>query len=215
VDPGAAEHVSRIARSQPAPGRELFLKLLGAAHIWMESSKPGAYEQWGLDDETAKRANPRLVITHVSGYGQSGDPDYLGRASYDMIGQAFGGLMYQTGFPDPLPPARAAPWTADYITALFALWSSLAAYIYAERTGRGQSIDVSQFECIHHTLGGTMIEYFSKGAIRERSGNKATAFQPYDTFQARDGWVALAAVGQVVFERVLPVIGLDPEDPKW
>jgi L-carnitine CoA-transferase len=131
--------------SQP-PGRELFLKLLEGAHIWMESSKPGTYEQWGLGDETAKRVNPRLVITHVSGYGQSGDPDYLGRASYDMIGQAFGGLMYQTGFPDPLPPARAAPWTADYITALFALWSSLAAYVYAQKTGRGQSIDVSQFK---------------------------------------------------------------------
>jgi len=199
--------------AEPA-GRELFLRLLAATDIWMQSSKPGTYEEWGLDDQTVLGVNPRLVIAHVSGYGQSGDPEYLGRASYDMIGQAFGGLMYQTGFPDPLPPTRAAPWTADYITALFALWSSLAAYIYAQRTGRGQSIDVSQFECIHHTLGGTMIEYFANGAVRERSGNKATAFQPYDTFQASDGWVVLAAVGGV-FDRVLPVIGLDPADPKW
>ncbi|MGD9765016.1 MAG: CaiB/BaiF CoA transferase family protein [Candidatus Binatia bacterium] len=195
-------------------GRDIFFELIRASDVWMESSKPGTYAKWGLDDATVLRANPRLVITHVSGYGQSGDADYLGRASYDMIGQAFGGLMYQTGFPDPDPPTRAAPWTADYITALFVLWSTLAAYIYAQRTGKGQAIDVSQFECVHHTLGGTMVEYFMRGEVRERSGNRATGFQPYDTFRASDGWVVLGAVG-AVFDRVLPVIGLDPADPKW
>lgn len=197
-----------------AEGRDLFLALVRDSDIWMESSKPGTYAKWGLDDAAVLRANPRLVVAHVSGYGQRGDPAYLGRASYDMIGQAFGGMMYQTGSPDPEPPTRAAPWTADYITALTVLWSALAAYIYAQRTGRGQSIDVSQFESVHHTLGGTMVEYFARGAVRERSGNRATAFQPYDTFRAADGWVVLAAIGSV-FDRVLPVIGLDPSDPKW
>ncbi len=197
-----------------AEGRELFLALVREHDIWMESSKPGTYAKWGLDDASVLEVNPRLVISHVSGYGQSGDPAYLGRASYDMIGQAFGGMMYQTGFPDPEPPTRAAPWTADYVTALTALWSALAAYIYAQRSGRGQSIDVSQFEAVHHTLGGTMIEYFARRAVRERSGNRATAFQPYDTFRAADGWVVLGALGHV-FDRVLPVIGLDPAEPKW
>jgi crotonobetainyl-CoA:carnitine CoA-transferase CaiB-like acyl-CoA transferase len=195
-------------------GRELFLELAAVSDIWMESSKPGTYSEWGLTDEALLAVNPRLVIAHVSGYGQTGDPGYLGRASYDMIGQAFGGLMYQTGFPDPEPPTRAAPWTADYITALSVLWACLAGYIHATKTGRGQSIDLPQFECVHHTLGGTMVEYFAKGAVRERSGNRATAFQPYDAFRASDGWVVLAAVG-TVFDRVLPAIGLDASDPKW
>lgn len=199
--------------SQPE-GRELFLRLAAVSDIWMESSKPGTYAAWDLGDDVVLRANPKLVITHVSGYGQDGHPNYLGRASYDMIGQAFGGLMYQTGFPDPMPPTRAAPWTADYVTALFCLWSSLAGYISAQRTGVGQSIDVAQFECIHHVLAGTMVEYFREGFVRERSGNRATAFQPYDSFQASDGWVVIAALGNV-FERVLGVIGLDPSDDKW
>src|ERR1051325_9732829 len=150
-------------------GRELFLRLVRVADIWMESSKPGAYTKWGLGDDAVLAENPRLVIAHVSGYGQTGHPEYLGRASYDMIGQAFGGLMYQTGFPDPDPPTRAAPWTADYITSLFTLASSLAAYVHAQNTGRGQSIDVSQFECIHHLLSGTMVEYFANGFVRERT----------------------------------------------
>ena len=98
--------------SQPG-GKEIFLSLAARADIWMESSKPGAYERWGLDDATVLRHNPKLVICHVSGYGQTGDPSYLGRPSYDMIGQAFGGSMYQTGFPDPEPPVRAAPWVGD------------------------------------------------------------------------------------------------------
>lgn len=196
-------------------GRELFLKLVRACDIWMESSKPGTYAKWGLTDEVVLQTNPKIVIAHVSGYGQTGHPDYLGRASYDMIGQAFGGLMYQTGFPDPDPPVRANPWTADYITALFCLWSSLAGYIYAQRTGKGQAIDVSQFESIHHLLSGTMVEYFSSGFIRTRSGNKATAFQPYDAFQAKDGWVVVGAVGLPVFSRVCRVLGLDPGEEKW
>src|SRR5215469_860658 len=100
-------------------GREIFLKLAARSDIWMESSKPGTYPKWELDDDTVWKVNPKLVITHVSGFGQDGDPDYVARASYDVVGQAAGGMMYQTGFPDPTPPTRAAPWTGDYITAFF------------------------------------------------------------------------------------------------
>ena len=81
-------------------GRDILLKLLQRAEIWMESSKPGTYAKWGLDDETVLKANPSLVITHVSGYGQTGDPDYVGRTSYDMIGQAFGGRIVRA--PQPI-----------------------------------------------------------------------------------------------------------------
>ena len=196
-------------------GREIFLKLVQVCDIWMESSKPGSYAKWNLTDDVVLQRNPKIVIAHVSGYGQSGYPEYLGRASYDMIGQAFGGLMHQTGFPDPEPPVRANPWTADYITALFCLWSSLAGYISAQRTGKGQVIDISQFESIHHLLSGTMVEYFADGFVRQRSGNKATAFQPYDAFQASDGWVVIGAVGYAVFSRVCSVLGLDPSEEKW
>ena len=195
-------------------GREVFLKLVERADIWMESSKPGTCKRWNLDDATIWKVNPKLVITHVSGFGQSGDPDYVHRASYDVVGQAVGGMMYQTGFPDPSPPTRAAPWTGDYLTALFTMWSSLAGLTYARSTGKGQSIDVAQYEAVHKTMGGTMIEYFQNGIVRERSGNRAQGFQPLDSFQARDGWVVMGAIGEV-YGRLLRVIGLDPADPKW
>lgn len=194
--------------------RELFLKLLARADIWMESSKPGTYARWGLDDATVLKLNPKLVIVHVSGYGQTGDPGYTSRASYDIVAQAFGGMMYQTGFPDPDPPVRAAPWTGDYITALFTLWSALAGLTYARSTGHGQSIDLAQYEAVHKTLGGTMVEFFQQGVVRERSGNRAQGFQPLDTFAARDGWVVVGALS-AVYDRLLGVIGLDPAEAKW
>ena len=192
----------------------MFLRLLGQADIWMESSIPGTYTEWGLDDNTVLATNPRLVIAHVSGYGQDGHPDYLTRASYDFIGQGFGGLMNLTGFPDPATPSRAAPWTGDYITALFCIWSSLAGYISAQRTGQGQVIDIAQYEAIHRVLAGTMVAYYELGLNRERSGNAAGIFQPYDTYQASDGWVNIAALGGP-FTRLCRVLGLDPTEEKW
>ena len=195
-------------------GKELFLEMIPKVDIWMESSIPGTYNEWGLGDETVLKANPKLVVTHVSGYGQHGHPDYLNRASYDFIGQAFGGLMNLTGFPDPDPPVRAAPWTGDFITALFCLWSSLAAFINVQRTGRGQVIDLAQYEAVHQILSGTMVAYNELGLNRERSGNAAGLIQPYDSFQASDGWVVIAAVG-TIFDRVCRVLDLDPADPKW
>ena len=118
-------------------GHELFLKLIARADIWMESSKPGTYRKWDLDDAAIWKVNPKLVITHVSGFGQSGDPDYVHRASYDVVGQAVSGMMCQTGFPDPTPPTRAAPWTGDYMTAMFAMWSSLAGAHLRARDRKG------------------------------------------------------------------------------
>ncbi len=195
-------------------GHEIFLKLAERADIWMESSKPGSYDKWGLSDEVVQARNPRLVICHVSGYGQDGDPRYLRRGSYDMIGQAFGGSMYQTGFPENAP-TRATPWTADYITALYCLSSSLAAYIHAKETGVGQSIDLAQFEAVHSVLAGTMVEWFQLGSVRERSGNRSPAFQPYDVFAAKDGSIVMAAPADSTYIKVCEMLGLDGADPYW
>jgi len=194
-------------------GRDIFLKLLARADIWMESSKPGTYQRWGLDDESVWKVNPKLVITHVSGYGQSGRSDYVARASYDIVGQAFGGTMHQTGYPQT-PPVRAAPWTGDYITALFTMWSSLAGLTYARSTGKGQAIDLAQYEAIHKTTGGTMLEWFQEQIVRERTGNKAQGFQPLDSFEAKDGYVVIGAIADV-YLRLCRAIGLDPDEEKW
>ena len=194
-------------------GRALFLRLIPNVDIWMESSKAGTYAKWGLDDSTVLAANPSIVITHVSGYGQTGHPDYLTRASYDPIGQAFGGTMAITGSPEPEPPITARPLAADYTTAQMCLWSTLAAYIHALRTGKGQAIDLAQYEAVHKVMSGTMVEYFETGVVPRRIGNQSGRSQPFGTYSASDGWVALAALG-TVFDRVCSVLNLNASE-EW
>lgn len=131
-----------------------------------------------------------------------------------MIGQAFGGTMFLTGSPDPDPPMRAAPLQADYMTAYCCLWSSLAAYISAQRTGKGQVVDLAQFEAIHQTLSGTMVNWFDDGTIRERIGNTGGRVQPNNAYSAKDGLVVIMAVGPG-YDRVCRVLGLDSAEEKW
>mgnify|MGYP001394204825 CR=1 FL=1 len=189
-------------------GREVFLRLIAGVDIWMESSKAGTFTEWDLDDATVLAANPAIVITHVSGYGQTGHPDYLNRASYDPIGQAFGGTMAITGSADPEPPMTARPLAADYTTSQMCLWSSLAAYIHAQNTGKGQVIDLAQYEAVHKVMSGSMVEYFETETVPERRGNQSGRSQPFGNYHAKDGWVAIAALG-TVFDRVCRVLGMD------
>jgi crotonobetainyl-CoA:carnitine CoA-transferase CaiB-like acyl-CoA transferase len=196
-------------------GRNLFLRLLGEAEAWIESSKPGTYARWGLDDAAVAKANPKLVITHISGYGHSGDPDYVRRAAVDSTAQAFGGMMQQAGFPDPEPPIRAQPWTADYVSGFCALSATLAAIMNARVTGRGQVIDLAMFEAVHKILGPTMLEHFQLGLVRERMGNRSTAIQPLDTYRSRDGWLMIACALAAHGDRICGLLNLDPTEEKW
>ncbi len=194
-----------LGLDRPA-GRDLFLRMLAASDMWFESSKPGTYQRFGLDDATVLKANPRLVIVHVSGFGQDGDPAYVGLASYDPIGQAFGGLMAQNGFPDPAPPVLLQPATLSYLTASFIMWSSLAALIHARQTGQGQSIDIAMYEVAHKVLGGTMVEFFHNGHVRSRAGNRAPGETLSGTFRCADGWIVIAPVAD--FKHIETALGV-------
>jgi crotonobetainyl-CoA:carnitine CoA-transferase CaiB-like acyl-CoA transferase len=194
-------------------GRGLLMRLLGRADIWMENLPAGTWEKIGLGDAEVLKACPRIVIAHVSGFGQTG-PDPRDGSDHDSIAQAFGGMMANIGFPDPQPPGRAMPSIADYLTALCALWSSLAAVIHSRATGAGQSIDVAKYEVVHKHLGPTMIEFFQRGAVAPRTGNKSPGAQPLDTFRAKDEWLMIAALREQ-YGRLCRMLGLDPKEQKW
>jgi L-carnitine CoA-transferase len=150
----------------------------------------------------------------VSGFGRDGVPGRVGADDDDSIAQAFGGLSALIGFPEPQPPIQARPRLGDYMTAMCALWSSLAALIHARATGQGQAIDVAKYEVVHKQLGPTMIEYFQSGTIRERSGSKLGAAQPLDAYQAKDEWVMINALREQ-YARLCRMLGLDPTQKKW
>jgi len=187
-------------------GREIFLRLLGQSDIWIESSRPGTYEKFGLSDEEVWRANPRLTIVHVSGYGRTGRPERLGAPSYDLTAQAYSGYLSLQGNPEPDPPMRSGTALNDTVTGLAAATAGLMGYIHAGRTGRGQSVDVAQYEIFFILLENLALDYFVRGVVRGRYGSGHARLHPYDVHHASDGWVVVAAPTPEAWARLKTVI---------
>lgn len=99
-----------ITLDVPSPGgRRILARLLEKCDLLVENSKGGTWAKWGLTDDVLWKINPKLVIAHISGFGQTGDPAYISRGSFDPIGQAFSGFMAINGEPDPAPLMRQNP----------------------------------------------------------------------------------------------------------
>jgi len=189
-------------------GIELLMALWKISDVWMESSAPGTLERAGITNELALAVNPGLVIVRVSTYGQFGKKEYLGRPGYDALAQAFGGMMYVTGDPNG-PPQRAKVYTGDYLASLTGWAATMMGLWEVKETGRGQVIDLAQFEAVAQTQGHCMPLYTGQGAHYGHTGNRAP-FQPYDTFECKDGWVFIGAFGGAIYPRVPKFLGLDP-----
>lgn len=192
--------------------KEIFYGLIREADIFMENMV--WLEKLGITDEDLLKVNPKLVIVHVSGYGNKafgGIPEYCDRASYDMIGQAFSGYILMNGSPDS-DPVVCKPWLNDYVSAVFALFGVLAAYMGTQKTGKGQVVDVAQFEAQAKFMSDTYTSYTLNGVERGRTGNASASFQPYDIFRSKDGYfVAIGAFGGGVFNRFIKGAGFDTE----
>ena len=192
--------------------KELFYGLIKEADIFMENMV--WLDKLGIYDEELLKVNPKLVIVHISGLGNAkfgGVPSVCNRASYDMIGQAFSGWLYLQGFKDR-DPVVAKPYMNDFVSAFAALFGTLAAYTTAQKTGKGQVVDVAQFEAMAQYMCGTYTSYTMAGQVSERSGNASPAFQPYDLFESKDGaLVALGAFGPGVYKRCIQALGFDLE----
>ena len=192
-------------------GKELFLRLAEQSDIWIESSRPGTYDKLGLSDDEVWGANRRLTIVHVSGYGRTGRPERTASPSYDLTAQAYSGYLSLQGNPDPDPPMRAGTALNDTVTGLGAATAGLMGYISAQRTGRGQSVDVAQYEMFFILLENLALDYFVRGVVRGRFGSGHARLHPYDVHRARDGWVVVAAPTPEAWNQLKAVIGFgDP-----
>ena len=193
--------------------KELFLGLIKEADIFMENLV--WLEKYGISDEMLLATNPKIVIVHISGYGRpqfGGIPEVCDRASYDMIGQAASGFLFLNGDKDR-PPAVTKPWLNDYQSALTAVFGALVGYINAQKTGKGQAIDVAQFEAGARLLADTFVSFTEANVTRARTqASKADAFQPYGLFQDKNGdYVVIGAFGPGVYNRFIKAAGFDTE----
>ena len=190
-------------------GKRVFMELVKRCDVLLENFRPGTMERLGLGYEALKEANPRLVYASISGFGQTGP--YSSRPGYDIIGQAMGGLMSITGWPDS-PPTRAGTAIGDILSALFTCVGVLAALQVREKTGEGQSVDVSLVDSVYASLENIPQKVFVEGEVPGRIGNRYEFIYPYDSFEARDGWVIIGIANDVIWRRFLETTGLEELD---
>ncbi|MGH3357999.1 MAG: CaiB/BaiF CoA transferase family protein [Nocardioidaceae bacterium] len=166
-------------------GREILLRLVREHDVLLENFRPGTLDGWGLDIETLHEANPDLIVTRVSGYGQTGPRSSM--PGFGTPATAFSGYVHSTGFPDR-PPVLPPMNLVDYVAGLFAAYGAVAALYHRDvGDGGGQQVDVALYESILRFLEGFIAEYDRLGTVHERQGNQFAAAAPCGIFQASDG----------------------------
>ena len=192
--------------------KDIFLGLIKKSDIWIENLV--WIEKLGITDEMVREANPKIIIVHVSGFGRpqfGGVESICDRPSFDVIGQAYSGFMSIQGKEGEVFPLTK-PTLNDYHAALFAAMGALAAYIKSLQTGKGDVIDVAQFEADAALLGHFITAYTISGNLPKRTGNAFTN-QPYDLYEVANGkYVAVGTLGKPLYERALAAMGISPEE---
>ena len=194
-------------------GQEILKRLVSTADVLVENFRPGTLEKWGLSPDVLHQINPRLVITRVSGYGQSGPESH--KPGYASVGEAKGGLRYVIGEPDR-PPARAGVSLGDTMTGTFAALGTMMALYHREKSGRGQVVDAAIYESVMAFMESLIPEYALAGHTRERTGGILPRIAPSGAYPCTDGMVIIGANQDTLFERLGKMIGADwAKDPRF
>ena len=184
--------------------REVFYKLVREADVLVENFRPGVTKKLGIDYETLKEINPRLIYASISGFGQTGP--YATRAGYDLIAQGMSGVMSVTGEPGG-PPAKAGIPIGDLSAGLFCAYGVLTAYIAREETGEGQYVDTSLFEGALALSIWETAELWSTGRIPQPFGSAHRLTAPYQALATGDGYINVGANNQRLWSRLCNALG--------
>jgi crotonobetainyl-CoA:carnitine CoA-transferase CaiB-like acyl-CoA transferase len=187
-------------------GQALVRKLAAHADVVVENFKVGGLAKYGLDAESLRALNPRLVYCSVTGFGQTGP--YAPLAGYDFMIQGMAGVMDLTGLPDG-PPMKAGYATADIFCGLYAAVGILAALRRRDETGEGATLDMALMDAQVAVLGYQAINYFVSGVVPKRLGNGHPNIVPYDTFPVADGTVILAVGNNAQFAKLCEALGAE------
>lgn len=199
-------------------GQQIALRLAAASDILVENYKVGALAKYGLDYESVRARNPRIIYCSITGFGQTGP--YRNRPGYDFLIQGMGGLMSVTGERDDLPgggPQRAGVALADITTGMYASSALLAALYHRERTGEGQYIDLALLDSQVSVLINQGMNWLIGGQVPPRSGNGHPNIVPYQAFATCDGHIILAVGNDEQFRRFCDAAGCPQlaADPRY
>lgn len=189
-------------------GREIVLRLVDRAGVFLQSMRPGTARRLGFGPEELRERNPRLVYCDIGAFGRAGP--LRDRPGYDPLLQAFGGLVSVTGEPKR-PGVRVGTSVVDLATGLWAAFGILAAL----HAGGGRTVDVSLFETAVGLLPYQLTGYLKTGDVPQRHGTAFPLIAPYQVFRVRDGELMIAAGNDGLFARLcqaldLPELAADP-----
>jgi crotonobetainyl-CoA:carnitine CoA-transferase CaiB-like acyl-CoA transferase len=189
-------------------GQALLKKMAAQADIVVENFKTGGLRQYGLDYESLRAINPRLVYCSVTGFGHDGP--HASRAGYDLMIQATSGMMSITGRPDDAPgggPLRVGVALTDLFTGVYAATAILAAIEVRHRTGEGQHIDMALLDVGMAILANQASAFLNTGVAPQRQGNSHPSLAPYQDFHTKDGAMLLAIGNNGQFTRFCEAAG--------
>ena len=187
-------------------GREVLTALLADADVLIENFRPGTLDKWGFSRAALEEMNPRLIVSRISGFGQTGP--YSKRAGFGAIGEAMGGIRHLTGYPG-MAPTRVGISLGDSLAAMYAVIGILMALYHRDvRQGGGQEIDVALYEAVFSLMESMVPEYDQKGVVRERTGAILPGIAPSNVYPTRDGkYAVIAANGDAIVQRLLRAMG--------
>ncbi|ESY68505.1 MULTISPECIES: CaiB/BaiF CoA-transferase family protein [Mesorhizobium] len=195
-------------------GAETVRRLVATSDVLIENFKLGGLRKYGLDYDSLRKTNPRLVYCSITGFGQDGP--YAPRAGYDFIIQAMAGMMSITGEAGR-EPQKAGVAISDIFTGLYSVIAIQAALRHAEQTGEGQHIDMALFDTQISALGNQNLNYLVSGKSPVQMGNAHMNIAPYEVVPVRDGHIILAVGNDGQFAKFCGVVGLDelPANPDF
>ncbi|MFY2834640.1 CaiB/BaiF CoA transferase family protein [Achromobacter xylosoxidans] len=197
-----------------ARGRELFLQLARECDVIIENASEGATARLGVDYDSVRKVNPKLIYASVKAFGEPSP--YPNLKGMDIIVQALSGVMDVTGFAEG-PPTRLGLPLADMIAPLFAVNGILAALIHRGKTGVGQHVQVSMLDCLASLVAEEHFDVYLAEGYPKRSGNFLERLTPFGVYETKDGHVALVAFQSEWFGKLTDAMGR-PElasDPRF
>jgi len=195
---------SVIADFATEEGRALVRKLAASADVLIENFKVGGLAKYGLDHESLKAVNPRLIYASITGFGQDGP--YANRAGYDFLIQGMGGAMSITGDPNG-QPTKTGFAMADIFSGLYATVGILAALRRRDETGEGARIDCALMDSQVSVLANQALNFLVSGKAPQRLGNAHPSIVPYEVFPVADGHIIIAVGNDGQYRRLCEVLG--------